>query len=528
MNRNFLTRTFFAVAVACLPSLAGAVIYSPTQTEFLGLEFADFIDNANPDFASLNSNVAAGLDGVTLNFTNDFDINDNLWRVAMENTNVAWDLSTFDAFSVTFSNPVPPEPGLTLSAQIFVRSVSDTVFIGTSALPLNASSPITLSIPKQRIIDFGGDPADISSFGIEFFGGDEFAGTTFSATASTSPQPPTLEDHTLFSWETADNPGTPSIDERFEGWTALNGGAYTPGTLPHPDHTHLISTNGATDGTKALQINRLVTGTGLPDSPATTTFRWGSRLVLDANAGGGGAAIGDYNNDTAVDAVDYTVWRNNLGQPASSIQNRDPDNGTGPVNANDYTSWKENYGSAGGGPNQVVLDQIAEIVELVNDPDAYSISFDIRFEDQIPDPNPGWSNFFVAIQATDGNPGDGNDAWWQGAQAELDMSPLASGNPVVATLDFPLALFDDANESGTQSLKTSGLDPATQYLIINLASNAPIDSAPITYEYYIDNFRVRHIVPDEGSGGLAVPEPSTALLLFVALAGMTAVRRTRS
>jgi hypothetical protein len=58
---------------------------------------------------------------------------------------------------------------------------------------------------------------------------------------------------------------------------------------------------------------------------------------------------GDYNNDGDVDAADYTVWRNNVGNPGNTLQNRDPANGTGVVGPDDYTSWKENFGAGGGG-----------------------------------------------------------------------------------------------------------------------------------------------------------------------------------
>jgi hypothetical protein len=52
---------------------------------------------------------------------------------------------------------------------------------------------------------------------------------------------------------------------------------------------------------------------------------------------------GDYNGDGFVDAVDYTVWRNNLGAVDESSIN---DNGDGlnGVDANDYTLWKSQYG----------------------------------------------------------------------------------------------------------------------------------------------------------------------------------------
>ena len=54
---------------------------------------------------------------------------------------------------------------------------------------------------------------------------------------------------------------------------------------------------------------------------------------------------GDYNNDTKVDAADYTVWRDNLGSP-NSLPFNDDTLGVGP---DDYQRWKDNFGSPGAG-----------------------------------------------------------------------------------------------------------------------------------------------------------------------------------
>ena len=53
---------------------------------------------------------------------------------------------------------------------------------------------------------------------------------------------------------------------------------------------------------------------------------------------------GDYNNDTKVDAADYTVWRDNLGSP-NSLPFNDDSLGVGP---DDYQRWKDNFGAMGG------------------------------------------------------------------------------------------------------------------------------------------------------------------------------------
>jgi hypothetical protein len=74
-------------------------------------------------------------------------------------------------------------------------------------------------------------------------------------------------------------------------------------------------------------------------------------VVYEAASAAGGV-LGDYNKNGVVDAADYTVWRDKLGQPAGSLDNRDPLNG-GNINAQDYTYWKSRFGatsnSGGGG-----------------------------------------------------------------------------------------------------------------------------------------------------------------------------------
>jgi hypothetical protein len=61
---------------------------------------------------------------------------------------------------------------------------------------------------------------------------------------------------------------------------------------------------------------------------------------------------GDYNFDGVVNAADYTVWRNTLGQAVLAGTGAD---GSGPggapdgmVTAHDYTNWKSRYGNTAG------------------------------------------------------------------------------------------------------------------------------------------------------------------------------------
>ena len=58
------------------------------------------------------------------------------------------------------------------------------------------------------------------------------------------------------------------------------------------------------------------------------------------------AVAGDYNSNGIVDAADYNVWRDHLGQ-SFALPNRDTTNG-GNVNQQDYTFWKTRFGAISG------------------------------------------------------------------------------------------------------------------------------------------------------------------------------------
>ncbi|QDU89315.1 hypothetical protein Pla175_27040 [Pirellulimonas nuda] len=85
----------------------------------------------------------------------------------------------------------------------------------------------------------------------------------------------------------------------------------------------------------------------------------GVRLVALDGAGGtsvdfdnvrleGVSAVlaGDFNGDGAVDAADYTRWRDNLGAPSEEALHG-AGSGGGGVDAADYTLWKSRFGTSG-------------------------------------------------------------------------------------------------------------------------------------------------------------------------------------
>lgn len=67
---------------------------------------------------------------------------------------------------------------------------------------------------------------------------------------------------------------------------------------------------------------------------------------------------GDYNRDGAVDAGDFTVWRDSLGQTGANLIA--DGNGDEVVNHLDYGIWKANFGLAGSGGSALAAQSIPE------------------------------------------------------------------------------------------------------------------------------------------------------------------------
>jgi hypothetical protein len=66
--------------------------------------------------------------------------------------------------------------------------------------------------------------------------------------------------------------------------------------------------------------------------------------------------FGDYNSNGVVDAADYTVWRDSLGQAAGSLAN-DPNFGV-PIGEAQYNTWRTNFGATlAGSPDPLAVPE---------------------------------------------------------------------------------------------------------------------------------------------------------------------------
>lgn len=104
-------------------------------------------------------------------------------------------------------------------------------------------------------------------------------------------------------------------------------------------------------GSSSGQSGQLFTNIGNSLLPGDRTDSIAFTTLVTSNLGFG-VANGDYNLDGVVDAADYTVWRDTLGQSVAVSTGADGD-GDGQITASDYSVWQSNFGSSSGSATAV-------------------------------------------------------------------------------------------------------------------------------------------------------------------------------
>ncbi len=92
---------------------------------------------------------------------------------------------------------------------------------------------------------------------------------------------------------------------------------------------NVLNVTGITTGTHTLMTYAgTLMGTFESTPGFTVDYGTGTNSMISIMATSPTALVGDYNDNGKVDAADYTIWRNNLGNAGSTLgANRDPANG---------------------------------------------------------------------------------------------------------------------------------------------------------------------------------------------------------
>jgi hypothetical protein len=169
------------------------------------------------------------------------------------------------------------------------------------------------------------------------------------------------------------DPGTPqdplfidfsTTDQKIQVGQDVGTGAFQPLADGKAVVTVPFSVPAGLTGTFPLQFsvgspfNTLVDNTG---NPLPLSLTNGQISVMATPAG----LPGDYNNNGTVDAADYVVWRNNLGQSVT-LPNEVSGTSPGTVTQADYDAWRARFGrTTGSGASALVAGAVPEPAALV-------------------------------------------------------------------------------------------------------------------------------------------------------------------
>lgn len=125
----------------------------------------------------------------------------------------------------------------------------------------------------------------------------------------------------------------------------------TPGvlaTLAAGDRFRIVRTDGFTGG----QVQGTFSAVELPALAGALEWQV-EYLPTEVGLRVVGSLAGDYSGNGTVDAADYTIWRDSLGQTGGGLAADGDGNGT--VNAADLSIWRNNFGAAAASlPGQAV------------------------------------------------------------------------------------------------------------------------------------------------------------------------------
>src|SRR5262249_5803392 len=178
---------------------------------------------------------------------------------------------------------------------------------------------------------------------------------TLNATGGSTPDNYVFDDLQSLGLQTGQVPGDPTTFNALDLTLPDTAAAHIP-TAPGKNLA-LIAFQPSADALGRFGIFAVDRHTLWVDSSNSGGFRSFVNVPIDDNLTRIGnivvTSVADYNRDGVVDAADYTVWRDSLGQMGSSL-NADGD-GNGMVDANDFDVWKMHFGEtalfpgAGGG-----------------------------------------------------------------------------------------------------------------------------------------------------------------------------------
>jgi hypothetical protein len=255
-----------------------------------------------------------------------------------------------DGLGVAKGDPYDPSIDYKLGAQPGLPGAGTDPHILSTDLSWNPAAPLSGDTGDWHMNVFAGQRNPDTSFKYFNFSGSVTNDGVTSAIGT--------EDGGLFvvnndNWQITLNDGTNANGGQGNVIEGPLGESTSGYHISSVENLHFEdNTFSTTNPVKPTQADYLTVGNGNYKDGSTNTFglpdKWSSgSFTQDVSALRSWVHFGDANLDGTVNAADYTLWRDHLGQ-AGDFRAGDFD-GDGTVTMADYAIWKNNYGQTGGG-----------------------------------------------------------------------------------------------------------------------------------------------------------------------------------
>lgn len=242
-------------------------------------------------------------------------------------------------------------------------------FLGAALLPTSSSNPIGVHAAEASTVDLTLQP-NVTSL-------DGYDATTTRLTGLVFERPwrvghfgtvPQNGEYELFMELTIDTPigSYRASTNRLDRQTAFqNTIVQLPFTFSWEGGSFIGDPFAGGSGIPLAQITnidyQLLVEVVSPTTGGTGFFNAeGFNVRYEVSSAATAASPGDFNGDGAIDAADYTVWRDNSGMPETALAPGSGD-GSGAVGPGDYTLWTVNYGGA---PSAVAVPEPLSVTGL--------------------------------------------------------------------------------------------------------------------------------------------------------------------
>jgi hypothetical protein len=304
-----------------LPDSAATTIFGSTIGQPSTVYTTSNVDIAGVKFNSANSYGIAG-NGEVTTASVDVDLGHHAFQATV-NLGPSANVDVTTNASVTFDNALNLGGNTATKTGGGTMLVNNALFTGSGSVDVQAGTLGGGGTVGGNLSSSGGTVAPGESAGLLAVSGNYSQDGTSSLQIEIGGLVSEDQHDVLAVTGTADLAGTLAIS-LIDGFTPTAGQQFT-----------VLTSSGITNSGLSLSG---------PDASMFSLDVGASNVILEFGAA---SLAGDYNGDGTVNAADYTLWQDTLGQNVAAGSGADG-NGDGTINASDYGVWKANFGTTSG------------------------------------------------------------------------------------------------------------------------------------------------------------------------------------